>query len=316
MISIVLVGRNDNYGGDFENRLFSTLSYNTARLKESRVAHEIIFVEWNPIPTNPLLSPKIIERFDNATCYVVDNDVHEYLSENKNIKVYEYLAKNVGAKRAKGEWLLITNPDDFFGKSVIEFLAKQDFNPQALYRTGWVDIRTEDQIDSPDLRDAYVNDPPPYNCASGDFIYIHKMLFNSVGGFSEYNNLTDLHKDSLLCSTVFKKINTVYKVGNVYHLHHERDNDRERRIHSNFNNMLLKIEMLLRAQKNYGLTDITKTVSISNRFNRLELAACLKAVLFLKKIIPFNRYSWYKFLNKLKQKWSKNSHPIKQRLIF
>ena len=54
MISIILVGRNDNYGGNFEDRLFSTLDYNSRALSERGIEHEIVFVEWNPVPDEPL----------------------------------------------------------------------------------------------------------------------------------------------------------------------------------------------------------------------------------------------------------------------
>jgi hypothetical protein len=45
MISIILAGRNDNYGGNFENRLFSTLTYNLEQLDKAGVDYEVIFVE-------------------------------------------------------------------------------------------------------------------------------------------------------------------------------------------------------------------------------------------------------------------------------
>ena len=56
MLSIVLCGKNDNYGGHFDQRLILTLKYNLKQLKEKGVETEIIFVEWNPLPDRPLLS--------------------------------------------------------------------------------------------------------------------------------------------------------------------------------------------------------------------------------------------------------------------
>ena len=108
MISIVIVGRNDNYGGDFEDRLLATARYNLDELEKRGIEVELIFVEWNPLADRPLLSERIAATFSRARCIVVDAAVHRLISQNRYIKVFEYHAKNVGAKRAKGDWLLLT----------------------------------------------------------------------------------------------------------------------------------------------------------------------------------------------------------------
>ena len=45
-ISIIVVGRNDNYGGDFSLRLKTTIDWNLKQLPGA----ELIYVEWNKIP--------------------------------------------------------------------------------------------------------------------------------------------------------------------------------------------------------------------------------------------------------------------------
>ena len=112
MISIVIVGRNDNYGGDFEGRLFATTQYNLDALATRGIANELIFVEWNPLPDRPLLSHKVASAFEQAHCIVVDGVVHRHVSRNRHIAVFEYHAKNVGARRASGRWLLHQHTTD------------------------------------------------------------------------------------------------------------------------------------------------------------------------------------------------------------
>ena len=57
-LSVVMVGRNDNYGGTFQSRLATSLRINLHLLNKhasgaSGFAAEVIFVEWNPLPSGP-----------------------------------------------------------------------------------------------------------------------------------------------------------------------------------------------------------------------------------------------------------------------
>ena len=55
-LSIVLTGRNDNFGGDFNERFFRALRFNHRNLTAAGVDHEIVFVEWGPIDGKPYLA--------------------------------------------------------------------------------------------------------------------------------------------------------------------------------------------------------------------------------------------------------------------
>jgi hypothetical protein len=275
MISIVLVGRNDNYGGNFESRTFSTLSHNVLKLEERGIDYEIIFVEWNPVFGQPLLSNKINAKFEKSTCYVVGNSIHRHIGRNKHIKVYEYHGKNVGAKHAKGDWLLITNPDVFFGKEVIDFLASEKFDAKTLYRAGWINIKNESDVDNTNLKDQTKDDQSPFTRASGDFVFIKKDLFDLVGGYREDLAFTNTHKDSIFCLTVFDQTHQTSKIGNIYHLDHKRDNNKKRRVGYN----LFKVPRT--HQEKYGHEDISNLKKISKRVYKLSL----KKRLMLKGIV-------------------------------
>ena len=55
-LSIVVTGRNDDLGGDFNGRFFRALRFNHARLAAAGVPHEVVFVEWRPLGGKPLLA--------------------------------------------------------------------------------------------------------------------------------------------------------------------------------------------------------------------------------------------------------------------
>ena len=53
-ISIVITGRNDNYGGDFSARLQRCVSYNHQELTSHKIDSELIFVNYNPLTLPPI----------------------------------------------------------------------------------------------------------------------------------------------------------------------------------------------------------------------------------------------------------------------
>jgi hypothetical protein len=61
-LSIVLTGRNDEYGVDFQDRFLRTLSFNHRELVARGVSFEVVFVEWAPMPGRPLLIDIALDR--------------------------------------------------------------------------------------------------------------------------------------------------------------------------------------------------------------------------------------------------------------
>jgi len=250
MISIIIVGRNDNYGGDFEARLFATATYNLGELDRRGIDAELVFVEWNPLSDRPLLSPKVAAAFPQARCVVVDGAVHRLISMNRHVKVFEYHAKNVGAKRARSDWLLLTNPDNFFGRDVFDFLQEGAFDTDGFYRAGWIEIDDASDIDRADLVDVHTTDRRPYCRSSGDFFFCSKSLFERIGGFREDLTFTNTHKDSILCHAFYDVTRSVRKIGTTYHLRHARDGAAKRRLQYDWK----KVDR--RPQDRYGLSGI------------------------------------------------------------
>src|SRR3954468_19063983 len=101
VLTLVLTGRNDSYGGDFTARFFRTLRFNHRELKARNIPHEIAFVEWAPPPGAPLLADLVFDavpELDRSICswYVVDGTYQDALSLNPRLEYLEFPAKNVG----------------------------------------------------------------------------------------------------------------------------------------------------------------------------------------------------------------------------
>jgi len=55
--------------------------------------------------------------------------------------IFEYIAKNVGIRRAGGDFVLVTNPDILFSAELIEYLASQKLSQKSVYRADRFDVR-------------------------------------------------------------------------------------------------------------------------------------------------------------------------------
>jgi len=107
-ISAVIVSRNDNYGGHLNER--ATYCFNSA----IDTYDEVIYVDWNS-PTHSLLYDikDNIKFKGNLKHFVITPEIASLLT-NKDPhaqKCCEVLARNIGLRRATGDWLISTNID-------------------------------------------------------------------------------------------------------------------------------------------------------------------------------------------------------------
>jgi len=145
VLSLVLTGRNDNYGGDFRNRLHHCISNAHKQLKNAGIMAEIIFVNYNPVENN-----EPVERFlewpesdgqVSIRIITIPNSIHQSLVADglrKDVPVLEYLGKNAGIRRAKGEFILSMNPDIILTKSLVNELKQ--LKRDSYYRANRVDF--------------------------------------------------------------------------------------------------------------------------------------------------------------------------------
>lgn len=154
-LSIVVVGRNDDYGGNFIRRLqvfFQTTIY---LCNSTGLESEVIVVEWNPPPQKPRLRD-VLEtdsfNYRGSTCIrfiEVPSTIHQSIPNPNNVPLFEYLGKNTGIRRAQGTFILVTNPDIIFTPGLIEYIRQYNLHSQYFYRADRYDI----SLPSHDYRD-------------------------------------------------------------------------------------------------------------------------------------------------------------------
>ena len=234
MLSIVLTGRNDGHGGDFNARFLRTLAFNHEHLKENGVAHEIVLVEWAPPADRPPLIDIVRESLPGVTpvlkSFLVDPRYHDACSLNPRIGYLEFLAKNVGIRRAQGEAILSTNADIYLGRGIVETLTKGALEPRTLYRATRIDVKLgadESHVEWDLLEDtrnqtSYKTiQPPLYAGGSGDFILLARDGFHALRGFNEVYRLVRIGIDVNFLVKAYSSGFHIADIGSpVYHTAH------------------------------------------------------------------------------------------------
>jgi hypothetical protein len=134
-ISIIVVGRNDNYGGDFSLRLKTTIDWNLQQLPGA----ELIYVEWNKIADKESDCTWMEKRYPAGKFFIVPNEIHTQINNNPKMPVMEYFAKNIGIRRSTRKWLLMINADCFLAEDTAKSLHKLSKN--YVYGTHYISIK-------------------------------------------------------------------------------------------------------------------------------------------------------------------------------
>ena len=109
-----------------------------------KISMELIVVEWNPPDGLPLLHevlPKPKKKDYLVLRYIlVPSDVHNRYRLAGNIPLFQMIAKNVGIRRAKGEFILCTNVDLLFSEELFNKLATKNLRKDTFYRANRCDV--------------------------------------------------------------------------------------------------------------------------------------------------------------------------------
>lgn len=146
-LSVVVAARNDNYGGDFETRLQNCINWFDYYANQYNLVSEFIIVNYNPVNDRPQLEDCITFNVTGKVQYkiiTVPPSFHQQLETEpvrKALPFYEYVAKNIGIRRANGKYILSANPDILPDPSIIKHIAQKRLNPNTYYRTDRMDFQ-------------------------------------------------------------------------------------------------------------------------------------------------------------------------------
>ena len=234
-LTIVITARHDNYGGDFRDRIAMPLRFNFERLSERGVPYELILVEWDPIPGRPLLCEMLSKELPDATervlrPVVVAPQYQAAMTQNPRVPYLEYVAKNVGIRRAAAPFVHVTNADILLGREIVDAIADRRLQTGTMYRAPRCDIKLgvdqiglqwstlEDrtnQVRQPDLK------PPLFSSAAGDFLLSDRDTLHRLRGFNEVYRAARAGVDTNFMVKVHSAGIPIVEIGGtVYHVDH------------------------------------------------------------------------------------------------
>ena len=136
-LSIVAASRNDNHGGKLDERTNAFIKSLAENCKKYKIPSELILVEWNQIPDAKSLSNRlnlISNEYLNLKIITVSKDHHLKLQNSDKLQFYQMIAKNVGIRRASGEFILATNIDVIINQKLYEFISNKKLKKKTIYR--------------------------------------------------------------------------------------------------------------------------------------------------------------------------------------
>jgi hypothetical protein len=171
-LSIVVPSRNDNHGGDLLKRMQLFVTGLLEQCRRFQIPAELIIVEWNPPADRPPLKDALQWPEEPGPCAVriieVPPEIHRRSKNPDGLLLHQMIGKNVGIRRARGKFVLATNLDILFSNELMEFISKQELDPERMYRIDRHDVMK-------DVPDAPIDEQLRW-CAE------HLIRVNAVGG--------------------------------------------------------------------------------------------------------------------------------------
>ena len=143
-ISVVMAARNDNHGENMLGRMQASLHSWICLAQRCGLRSEIVIVEWNPPKDRAPLKDALEWPSDADLCDIrfvtVPPEVHAAIPYASAIHLHQMIAKNVGIRRARGQFVLATNIDIIFSAELMRFFAEQRLERGKFYRMDRYDV--------------------------------------------------------------------------------------------------------------------------------------------------------------------------------
>ena len=149
--SFVATSRNDDHGGDALRRTQSFVNGLALQCERHGLRGELVLVDWNPPASRPPLAdvlswPEGTPWF-TAKVVTVPHEVHLRLPNARALTIFQMIAKNVGLRRASGDFLIATNIDIIFSDEIMEWMQAADLRDGVVYRSDRWDIPNDIQLE-------------------------------------------------------------------------------------------------------------------------------------------------------------------------
>jgi len=139
--SFIVASRNDNHGGNMRAKNIFFINRWLHSIKKYNLNCELIIVDWNSkIPLRKIIKTSLSNKKETIKIIEVPARIHEKIKNSKKINFFQMIAKNVGARRANGKFLIFTNVDVIFSEKFFSYLKNNTIKNETIYRTNRHDV--------------------------------------------------------------------------------------------------------------------------------------------------------------------------------
>jgi hypothetical protein len=219
-LSVVMASRNDGYTGGMLRRLQLSVNAYVSQMERFDLASELVLVDWNPPAGKPLSQalewPAVMRRC-SIRIITVPPQLHASLPFADRLPILIHRARNVGIRRARGEFILPTSPDILFSNELAQWFARRELDPACMYRVARRDVPEEAlRYASTEKRLRYCRKhvqkvhpraasqrieglPHLFTNGAGDFTLLSRDMYFKLHGIPEEREFHSMHFDSVLC---------------------------------------------------------------------------------------------------------------------
>jgi len=224
-ITFVVPSRNDAYGGGQLRRLDMTVSSLIHQAERHKLVSELILVDWNPPADQARLKDALHwpERTKYCTVRAIEvpPQIHQQLPLSDKLPILVHRARNVGIRRARGQFILPLGTDVLLSDPLMQYLASAELDAGVMYRTDRFDVPV-DVLDlaGVEARLAFcahnvmqvhtaagtstTEELPLHTNAAGDFTMLSRDMWDSVHGIPEETQFHPLRFDGVLCYLAYR----------------------------------------------------------------------------------------------------------------
>jgi hypothetical protein len=195
-LSVVMTTRNDSRQANFLQAI----------RQFKKLDAEIVVVEWHPLLNNQPLWNTV----EGVRIITVPGDG----------KFEEFKAKNVGIRRAKGDFILSTNPDILLSQEMIDWLNQvpTKLRQDCFYRANRHDLDEEGNVFN--IHRNTMCDRVHHTNAAGDFMLMHRSQWDYLRAYLELET-TDMVDAYIIHHAIRRSaLKQVILEEPIYHLPH------------------------------------------------------------------------------------------------
>ena len=153
-LSIVVTCRNDNHGDGFSDRLNAFINGLDLLVRQHGYDVELIIVEWNPpresAPLRDMFVTREKRKHMTIRNVIVPPEVHQRFQYWESTNIFQWMAKNIGIRRARGGFVLCTNCDILFSHALFSAMQPDRLGVGKLYRAVFYNV-SRDILDLKDV---------------------------------------------------------------------------------------------------------------------------------------------------------------------